>query len=44
MVVSRAVRDLVSKGAYLDNPYMYQFMRSINMDYFLLRGGKRAFR
>ncbi|SDD66769.1 DUF6904 family protein [Pedobacter soli] len=26
------------------NPYLYQYMRSINADYFALRGGKTAFR
>lgn len=26
------------------NDYIYQYMRSVNLDYFLLNGGKRAFR
>lgn len=34
----------VSGGIEDGNPYLYQFMRSINADYFELRGGKTAFR
>jgi len=41
---AKALKPYVNGALYLDNPYMYQFMRSINMDYFLFGGGKRAFR
>lgn len=34
----------IENGIYGANPYIYQYMRSINLDYFLLGGGKRAFR
>lgn len=34
----------IEDGIYGANDYIYQFMRSINLDYFLLGGGKRAFR
>lgn len=34
----------LSGGIEAGNPYLYQFMRSINADYFELRGGKTAFR
>lgn len=34
----------IEDGIYGANDNIYQFMRSINLDYFLLGGGKRAFR
>jgi hypothetical protein len=40
-------RDLIGyidNGIYGANEYIYLYMRSINMDYFVLGGGKRAFR
>ncbi len=34
----------IEDGLYGANEYIYLYMRSINLDYFLLGGGKRAFR
>lgn len=34
----------IENGIYAANDHIYPFMRSINLDYFLLEGGKRAFR
>ncbi len=34
----------IEGGIYGANDHIYQFMRSINLEYFLLGGGKRAFR
>lgn len=34
----------IEDGIYGANEYIYQYMRSINLDYFLLGGGKKAFR
>src|SRR5690606_32779392 len=34
----------LNDGVYSGNEYLYQFMRSINAEFFLLGGGKRAFR
>jgi hypothetical protein len=34
----------ISDGIYAGNPYLYQFMRSINLDFFKFGGGKIAFR
>ncbi|MFZ4402109.1 MAG: DUF6904 family protein [Bacteroidales bacterium] len=34
----------IEDGIYGANDYIYQFMRSINLDYYLLGGGKKAFR
>ncbi len=34
----------IEDGLYGANEYIYHYMRSINLDYFLLGGGKRAFR
>lgn len=36
--------DFIDNGIYGANDHIYQFMRSINLDYFLLGGGKMAFR
>ncbi len=41
---ARQLQHFISDGIYMANPYLYQFMRSINADYFELRGGKTAFR
>ncbi len=41
---ARQLQGYVSDGIYQGNPYTYQFMRSINADYFELGGGKSAFR
>jgi hypothetical protein len=53
--LEKAMYDFDSKGAtelvpflddaiYEGNEYIYQYMESINFDYFLLGGGKKAFR
>lgn len=34
----------IEDGLYGGNDYIYQCMRSVNLDFFLLGGGKRAFR
>lgn len=34
----------IEDGLYGANEYIYHYMRSINLDYFLLGGGKKAFR
>lgn len=34
----------IDDGLYGGNDHIYQFMRSINLDFFVLGGGKRAFR
>lgn len=34
----------ISDGIYSGNIYLYQFMRSINADYFILNGEKKGFR
>lgn len=34
----------IDGGIYAGNEFLYQFMRSINAEYFLLGGGKKAFR
>ena len=34
----------IEDGLYGANNYIYQYMRSINLDFFLLGGGKQAFR
>src|SRR5690606_3038878 len=38
------VKPYLNGAIYGANPCLYQFMRRISLDYFLLRGGKRAFR
>jgi len=38
------LKIFINGGLYSKNPYLYQFMRSINLEYFQLCGGKRAFR
>lgn len=39
-----ALVPFLNGSVYSGNPLIYQFMRSINMEYFLLGGGKPAFR
>lgn len=34
----------IEDGIYSANPYIYQYMRSINMDFHLLDGGEKTFR
>jgi len=43
----KGAKDLIGfieGGLYGANPYIYQYMRSINYDFFMLGGGKTAFR
>jgi len=41
---ARNLAYYIADGIYQGNPYTYQFMRSINADYFEFGGGKTAFR
>ena len=41
---AKELTRFIDDGLYGANDYIYQYMRSINLDYFLLGGGKRAFR
>ncbi len=41
---ARNLIGFIEDGLHGSNEYSYQYMRSINLDYFLLGGGKRAFR
>lgn len=34
----------IEDGIYGANPYIYQYMRAINLEYYLLGGGKKSFR
>lgn len=43
-VGSRNLIGFIDDGLYGANEYIYHCMRSVNMDYFLLGGGKKAFR
>lgn len=43
-VGARQLQNFISDGIHRANPYLYLVMRSINADYFELRGGKTAFR
>lgn len=43
-VGAQTLIDYISDGIYLGNNYIYQYMRVINYDYFLLGGGKKNFR
>ncbi|WP_150452533.1 DUF6904 family protein [Arenibacter lacus] len=43
-VGAKALIGFIEDGLYGGNDLIYQYMRSINLDYFLLGGGKRAFR
>lgn len=38
------IKPYLNGAIYGANPCLYQFMRQINMDFFLLEGGKQAFR
>jgi len=41
---ARKLVGYIEDGIYGANEYIYQYMRSINFDYILLDGGKKAFR
>lgn len=41
---ARNLVGFIEDGLYGANEFIYHYMRSINLDYFLLGGGKRAFR
>ncbi|TAJ08195.1 hypothetical protein DMA11_21430 [Marinilabiliaceae bacterium JC017] len=41
---TKKLLGFIEDGLYGANEYIYHYMRSINLDYFLLGGGKRAFR
>ena len=41
---ARNLVGFIDDGLYGANEFIYHYMRSINLDYFLLGGGKRAFR
>jgi hypothetical protein len=41
---ARSLVGFIEDGLYGANEYIYHYMRSINLDYFILGGGKRAFR
>lgn len=43
-VGARNLIPFINGGIFSGNKYLYQYMRGINMDYFLLGGGKKAFR
>ncbi len=43
-VGARNLVGFIEDGLYGANEFIYHYMRSINLDYFLLGGGKRAFR
>ncbi|WP_202967936.1 DUF6904 family protein [Chryseobacterium cucumeris] len=38
------LKGFIEDGLYGGNNHIYQYMRSINLDFFLLGGGKKAFR
>lgn len=41
---ARNLIGFINGGIYGANPHIYQSMRSINLDFFLLGGGKKAFK
>ncbi|WP_016777558.1 DUF6904 family protein [Anaerophaga thermohalophila] len=41
---ARKLAGFIEGGIYEANEYIYHYMRSINMDFFILGGGKKAFR
>jgi hypothetical protein len=43
-VGAKALIGFIVVGLYGGNELIYQYMRSVNVDFFLLGGGKRAFR
>ena len=43
-VGAKALIGFIVDGLYGGNELIYQYMRSVNVDFFLLGGGKRAFR
>lgn len=42
--IAKELTAFIKDGLYGGNDYLYQYMRSINFDFYLLGGGKRAFR
>lgn len=43
-VGARSLIGFIEDGLYGGNDYIYHCMRSVNLDFFLLGGGKKAFR
>lgn len=43
-VASTKLIKFIEDGLYGANEYIYHYMRSINLDYFLLGGGKKNFK
>jgi len=43
-VGAKNLTEFIEDGLYAANEYIYHYMRSINLDYFMLGGGKKAFR
>lgn len=43
-VGAKLLVPFIEGGIFAGNEYIYQYMRSINTDYFILGGGKKAFR
>jgi hypothetical protein len=41
---AKSLSPFIDGAIYGANDYIYQFMRTINLQYFLLKGGKKAFR
>ncbi|WP_431609200.1 DUF6904 family protein [Chryseobacterium sp. 'Rf worker isolate 10'] len=41
---AKELAGYIEDGLYGANPCIYQYMRSINLDFFILKGGVRAFR
>lgn len=41
---ARKLTPFINNGIYGANEHIYQYMRQINLEFFLLGGGKRAFR
>ncbi|WP_261511541.1 DUF6904 family protein [Chryseobacterium paludis] len=41
---AKEVAGYIEDGLHGGNPYIYQYMRSINYDFFTLKGGVNAFR
>lgn len=44
IITAAKVKPYLNGGIYSANPFLYQFMRKINLDFFQLGGGKAAFR
>jgi hypothetical protein len=43
-ITAKNLIGFIEDGLYGANNYIYQYMRSINLDYYLLGGGKKAFK